>query len=156
MIKKLLPSLLIILILCSSCGFKPKYQGYRGIDFNLNLLSANGDRDLNNKIQSQIRRYRNLDENYKTIQLTLVTEFEKEATARNSKGEVTKYNLKALANFEINFEGTIQKITFLEEFKIDKISNSVEENNYIKIIKDDFADNIIEKLISYIKNENDN
>ena len=40
---------------------------------------------------------------------------------------------------------------FDERFKIDKIDDSVEQNNYILIIKKDFANQIIDKLIFDIR-----
>ena len=40
---------------------------------------------------------------------------------------------------------------FDERFKIDKIDDSVEQNNYILIIKKDFANEIIDKLIFDIR-----
>ena len=35
---------------------------------------------------------------------------------------------------------------FIEEFKIDKISDTAEENNYIQIVKKDFAQSVVRRL----------
>ena len=48
---------LIFLFLINNCGFTPKYAGYTGIDYNLILNQISGDRELNNYIKSQLRRY---------------------------------------------------------------------------------------------------
>ena len=50
-------------------------------------------------------------------------------------------------------EETTEEITFDEEFKIDKIEDNIEENNYIRIIKRDFAEIISEKLILSINKD---
>ena len=115
------------------------------------MESIDGDRDLNNSINSQINRYSTKKENYREINLKINSDFKKISIAKNSKGETTKYNLEAVIEIEIKSNDKIRKIVFVEKFKIDKINDSVEEENYIKIIKKDFAQSFIERLILDIR-----
>ena len=94
MLKKLLP-IIIILFLSTSCGFEPKYRGFEGVDFVLKLQKSSGDRELNNAIKSQLSRYDEGKDDYNIIKLDLDSKFEKISISKNSKGEITRYNLRA-------------------------------------------------------------
>jgi len=150
MLKKLLP-IIIILFLSSSCGFEPKYKGFKGIDFVLKLQKSSGDRELNNAIKSQLSRYDKGKDGYNIIKLDLDSKFEKISISKNSKGEITRYNLRAEVAFKITSDENHRDVFFIEEFKIDKISDSVEEKNYIQIIKKDFSNSIVRRLILNIR-----
>ena len=71
--------------------------------------------------------------------------------AKNSKGETTKYNLKGVIEIKLTTNDVTRELILIEEFKIDKINDSVEEENYIKIIKQDFAQSFVERLILDIR-----
>ena len=146
MLKKLLP-IIIILFLSTSCGFEPKYRGFEGVDFVLKLQKSSGDRELNNAIKSQLSRYDKDKDDYNIIKLDLDSKFEKISISKNSKGEITRYNLRAEIDLKITSDGNQRDVFFIEEFKIDKISDTVEEKNYIQIIKKDFAQSIVRRLI---------
>jgi len=146
MLKKLLP-IIIILFLSSSCGFEPKYRGFKGVDFVLKLQKSSGDRELNNAIKSQLSRYDEDKDDYDIIKLDLDSKFEKISISKNSKGEITRYNLRAEISLKITTDKEQRNVFFIEEFKIDKISDTVEENNYIQIVKKDFAQSVVRRLI---------
>jgi len=146
MLKKLLP-VIIVLFLSTSCGFEPKYKGFDGVNFILKLQNASGDRELNNAIKSQLSRYDNGKNDYNIIKLDLDSKFEKISISKNSKGEITRYNLRAEVSLKITSDEKERDVFFIEEFKIDKISDTVEEKNYIQIIKKDFAQSIVRRLI---------
>jgi hypothetical protein len=146
MLKKLLP-VIIVLFLSTSCGFEPKYKGFDGVNFILKLQNASGDRELNNAIKSQLSRYDNGKDDYNIIKLDLDSKFEKISISKNSKGEITRYSLIAEVSLKITSDEKERDVFFIEEFKIDKISDTVEEKNYIQIIKKDFAQSIVRKLI---------
>ncbi len=150
MLKKLLP-IIILLFFSTSCGFEAKYKGFEGVDFVLKLQNSKGDRELNNAIKSQLSRYDKDKDDYNLIKLDLDSKFEKISISKNSKGEITKYNLKAEVNFRISLDEKTREIFFIEEFKIDKISDTVQEKNYIQIIKKDFAQSIVQNLIIDIR-----
>ena len=49
---KITSFLIIIIFFLNNCGFTPKYAGFKGIDFSLNINNMEGDRELNNSIKS--------------------------------------------------------------------------------------------------------
>ena len=144
--------LIIILFLTNNCGFTPKYAGYKGINYDLDLNKISGDRELNNFIKSQLKRYENKKESeIEIISIDIESKFEKKAIARNTKGNVTRFDLIAQVEVTLTLEDITKKLTINDNFKIDKIEDSVEESNYILIVKQDFAKRTMEKLIFYIR-----
>ena len=145
---KIASFLILIIFFLNNCGFTPQYADFKGIDFSLNINKVEGDRELNNAITSQLNRYNNTS--LKTINLDIKTKFTSNIVSKDTTGKATKYNLKADVEFTLNTVDDTRTIKMFEEFKIDKIEDNVEENNYIRIIKRDFAEIITEKLISNI------
>ena len=142
---KITSFLIIIIFFLNNCGFTPQYAGFKGIDFSLNINKVEGDRELNNAITSQLNRYNN--KNLKIINLDIKTKFTSNILSKDTTGKATKYNLKADVEFTLNTGDDTRTIKMFEEFKIDNIEDNVEENNYIRIIKRNFAEIISEKLI---------
>lgn len=142
---KITSFIILIIFFLNNCGFTPQYAGFKGIDFSLNINKVEGDRELNNAITSQLNRYSNT--NLKTINIDIKTKFTSNTVSKDTTGKATKYNLKADVEFTLNTGDDTRTIKMFEEFKIDKIENKVEENNYIRIIKRDFAEIISERLI---------
>ena len=153
MIKKICISFVLITIpFIYGCGFTPKYANYEGINFQIEIDKFTGDRELNNFLKSKLKRYNNKkNEDLEILSLNLNSKFERNSIAKNTKGEITKYELKAIVNITLKFEDKTREMVFYEIFKIDKIDDTVEQNNYILIVKKDFADQIIDKLIFDIR-----
>ena len=153
MTKKICISFILITIpFIYSCGFTPKYANYEGINFEIEIVKSTGDRELNNFLKSKLKRFNNKKkEDLEILSLDLNSKFEKNSIAKNTKGEITKYELSAIVIITLTFENKTREMIFDERFKIDKIDDTVEQNNYILIIKKDFADQIIDKLIFDIR-----
>ena len=145
---KITSFLILIIFFLNNCGFTPEYAGFKGIDFSISLNEVEGDRELNNAIASQLNRYSNKKNNsLKIINVNIKSKFSKDILSKDSTGKATKYNLKANVEFVLKTDDGSRKINLYEEFKIDNIEDNVEEMNYIKIIKRNFAEIISKKLI---------
>ena len=152
MYKEKISSFLIILsFFMYSCGFTPQFAGFKNLEFDLVIDNASGDRDFNNVIKSQIKRYDRGRDDVEKIRISYESDYEKIILTKNTKGEATKYNLKVRVIFDIRSENFSTKILFNDEFRIDKIEDTVEENNYIKIVKNNFAERAIDKVILSIR-----
>ena len=152
MYKRKISSFLIILsFFIYSCGFTPQFVGFKNLEFDLVIDNVSGDRDFNNVIKSQIKKYDRGRDNIEKIKISYESDYEKIILTKNTKGEATKYNLKVRVIFDIRSENFSTKILFKDEFSIDKIEDTVEENNYIKIVKNNFAQRAIEKVILSIR-----
>ena len=152
MYKRKISSFLIILsFLIYSCGFTPQYAGFKNLEFDLVIDNVSGDRDFNNVIKSQIKKYDRGRDNIEKIKISYESDYEKIILTKNTKGEATKYNLKVKVIFDISSKNFSTKVLFNDEFSIDKIEDTIEENNYIKIVKSNFAERAIEKVILSIR-----
>tara|TARA_B100001057_G_C22601843_1_gene853079 strand:+ start:77 stop:544 length:468 start_codon:yes stop_codon:yes gene_type:complete len=152
MYKKQITRFLIVLsFFIYSCGFAPQYAGFKNLEFDLVVDKVSGDRDFNNEIKAQIKRYDRGRDNVEKIKISYDSDYEKIIITRNTKGEATKYNLKVNVIFDVSSENYSSKILFNDEFRIDKIEDTIEENNYIKIVKSNFAERAIEKVILSIR-----
>ena len=152
--RKIIPSFVFILsFFIYSCGFTPQYAGFKNLEFDLIIDEVSGDRDFNNQIKSQIKRYDRNRDNAEKIKISYNSSYKKIILSKNTKGEATKYNLKVNVIFNVEFENNSKEIIFNDEFKIDKIDDTIEENNYIKIVKRNFAERAIEKLILSIRED---
>ena len=149
--KRVTSFLIILSFFIYSCGFTPQYAGFKNLEFDLIVDESSGDRDLNNEIRSQIKRYDRGRKGVEKIKISYDSNYEKIILTKNTKGEPTKYNLKVDVIFEINSDNYSTKIVFKDEFNIDKIDDTIEENNYIKIVKRNFAERAIEKIILSIR-----
>ena len=144
---KIASFLILIIFFLNNCGFTPQYAGFKGLDFSFKINETNGDRDLNNAIRTQLDRYNRNDTQLRTINIKIESKFTKDTLSKDSTGKATKYNLMANVKFTLISNKGSRTVTFNEEFKIDNIEDTVEENNYIRIIKRNFAEIISEKLI---------
>ena len=145
---KIISFLIITIFFLNNCGFTPQYAGFKGVDFSLSINKVKGDRELNNAIKSQLNRYsKNNIQGKKIIDVDIKSKFSKDILSKDSTGKATKYNLKANFEFTLDKGDDLRTIKMFEEFKIDNIEDNVEENNYIKIIKKDFAEIVSKKLI---------
>ena len=150
-IKKLLGAFLILMVL-NSCGYTPRYALNKNLNFTINLIELSGDREFNNFLKSKLTRYKNdNDANKKKYDLELKTEFNKSIKSRDSAGLATDYELQITVNALIKSESVEpKKIVFEEIFIMKKFDDPFEEKNYEKIIKENFSDLILERMLFYL------
>ena len=151
--KKITSFFIILSFFIYSCGFTPQYAGLKNLEFDLIIDNLSGDRDFNNEIKSQMKKYDRSRNEVEKLKVSYNSKYEKITLSKNTKGEATKYNLKVNVIFNVNSENYFKKIVFKDEFRIDKIDDTIEENNYIKIVKRNFARRAIEKLIFSIRQD---
>ena len=145
-----------ILIFLNNCGYTPRYAKNKNVNFTINIVEFSGDRDFNNFIKSKLKRYSKDDDvNKKNYKIKITTGYDKKISSKDSAGLTKEYELTIAVNFLIIAEGTeekeiTEKVTFKENFTMQKMSDSFEEQNYEKIIKENFSDIIIDRLIFYL------
>ena len=145
-----------ILIFLNNCGYTPRYAKNKNVNFTIDIVEFSGDRDFNNFIKSKLKRYSKDDDvNKKNYKIKITTGYDKKISSKDSAGLTKEYELTIAVNFLIIAEGTEEKeineeVTFKENFTMQKMSDSFEEQNYEKIIKENFSDIIIDRLIFYL------
>jgi len=147
-----------ILIFLNNCGYTPRYAKNKNINFTIDIVEFSGDRDFNNSIKSKLKRYsknKDNDLNKKNYKIKITTEYRKNIISRDSAGLTKEYELTIAVNFLIITKGTeekeiTEKVSFTENSTMNKMSDSFEQQNYEKIIKENFSDIILDRLIFHI------
>ena len=141
--------LILLLFLLNSCGYTSIYKNLENQDFQVIITEIEGDKDINNYIENQINLYSNKNSINK-INVTIITEYNKEELAKSTSGSVTDYKLSAKSIFTIYFNEKSKKVIFNESINIKNQTNTFEQDSYEKNIKINFASSLKEKMISEI------
>ena len=144
MLKKNIIIISLILFL-NSCGFTPIYLKKNDIKFSIEQVDYSGDRDLNNFLKINLNQYKNEKIDNK-ISIDAKSTYKKIILSKDGTGEVTNYQLEAEVIFLIKSNN--KEIKIFEKKIIDAMSDKFEEARYERIIKQNFASSITNKLIS--------
>ena len=147
MIKKILLSIPLFLFL-SNCGFTPLYSTNKMNDINVEILTHEGDRDINLKLISKLKT--NSSNEGKLYKVKISTNYEKITLTNNLAGEPEEYQLESSVLFTIIENNSEKKISVNEKFVMKNLSDDFEERNYEKKIKENFAFSIYQKFILQI------
>ena len=148
-------TLIILLLFLSGCGYSSIYKNQQSLDFQLNIIGTEGDYEMNNLINNEIRLYSNKDAQ-KIYNIKIDTDYEKNVLTKDSSGVITDYNLSVVSMISIKLKNKNKTLKFEENINIKNQTDAFEQNTYEKNIKRNFASSIREKLISAIMNLNDN
>lgn len=149
MLKKKSFLFLILSIFLSNCGFTPMYKNMNDIKFNISITEFNGNRDINNLINSNLKKYSNID-GAKIFEIKISTIYSKDSIAKDSKGNSTDYRIKVITSFEIKKDKLLKEITIIESFDYKSISNSFDQLKYEETVKQNIVNITIKKLISQL------
>ena len=142
--KNLISLLLFLLLL--QCGYQPIYNKENLSNVNITVGETKGDSSLNNLINSRLKRYSS-SETDKIYTIDVNTSFSKSILSKDAAGKATKLKLSAKMNFKVIFDEKSQNYLFEESINIDNLSDKYEQNNYENIIKNNFVDTVIDKLL---------
>ena len=150
-IKKLLPIFLVIIFL-NNCGYTPRYAIDKDLNFSIDVIEINGDREFNNFLKSKLVRYKNKkDINKKNYELNLRSSFTKKVKSKDAAGLAETYDLVISVETVIRSNSVeTKKIVFEERFSMKKLEDAFEEKNYEKTVKENFSDVILERIIFYL------
>ena len=142
--KNLISLLLFLLLL--QCGYQPIYNKENLSNVKITVGETQGDSSLNNLINSRLKRYSS-SETDKIYTIDVNTSFSKSILSKDAAGKATKLKLSAKMNFKVIFDEKSQNYLFEESINIDNLSDKYEQNNYENIIKNNFVDTVINKLL---------
>ena len=142
MIKKNILYISLIFFL-TNCGFTPIYLKNTNVNFSIEQVTYEGDRDLNNFLKTNLNQYKNSNvDNKITIEVDSV--YRKNILSKDGKGEVASYQLEAEVLFLI--KPSNKKIKITEKKIMDSMNDKFEEARYERTIKENFASSISNKL----------
>ena len=148
MIKNIFISLFLFFIL-NGCGFTPIALEREDLNINIEILEYEGDYKINSALRSKLSVHRNNQEGG-LFKIIIKTEYEKKDLSKDSVGNIEDYELIASTTIEVIKDEETHKVTFNEKFTMENFDDDFEEDNYEKKIKENFAESIYDKLISFI------
>ena len=138
--------LFILILFISHCGYTPIYNIDNKAKIKINILSAEGDKKINNLLVSDIKKISRNDFE-KEFDVKINTSFIKLIIAKDTKGVASDYQLKVISTFEIIKNNKNEIISFQEQINIKNNTNLFEQKKYENSIKITFAKSIIDKLL---------
>ena len=137
---------LVIFIFISGCGFSPIYKGMINVDFGISLKDINGDRDLNNFLNSNLNKYLKVNSD-KIFDLSINSRYNKTVISKDVTGNATDYELSVTVYFDITSKNLNKKIVLSEKVTTKKMDNNFDQETYERNTKKNFANSITNKLI---------
>ena len=98
----------------TGCDYTPIYSIKDG-QLNIEVLSYEGDREINSKILSKFRMHKNI--NSELVQIKFNTTEQKNVVAKNLAGKAEEYQLEAKTNYTIIINELEKNYSINESFK---------------------------------------
>ena len=148
MIKKIFLSLTLYLFI-TNCGFTPLYS-VKGLgDINIEVLSYEGDREINLDLVSKLKA--NINPQGKLYKVKIYTDYEKTTLSNNLAGETEDYQLQSTVKFIIIEDNIEKEFNLNEKFVMKNLNDNFEERNYETNIKNNMSNLIYNKFLLQIK-----
>jgi len=142
MIKKKILYISLIFFL-TNCGFSPVYLKNTNLNFSIEQVNFTGDRDLNNFLKTNLNQYKNKNVKNK-LYIDASSIYKKIILSKDGTGQVTNYQLEAEVIFLV--KPLNKKIKITEKKVMDSMNDKFDEDRYERIIKQNFASSISNKL----------
>ena len=138
----------IIFLLLANCGYVPMYANQQDLDFNIKVISLEGEKDINVILAQKLNRYQVENKN-KSYDVRIISDYEKNSLTKDESGNTTNFRLTLEIDFTININGT-KNLNFKETFDMKKDVTLFDENNYENALKREMIDLILQKFITQI------
>jgi len=141
--------LIIFFFFLQSCGFTPIYSNKDNQNILISIENIRGDNQILYSLKSFLDRHitNNTGEAYI---LNLDIDYKKNSIGRNLTGQDIGYNLIAITKVSLKYQNINKNFEITEKFTIDSFSNTNTEEEYIRSIKNNFAESIYQKIIQNI------
>ncbi len=138
--------LLITIFILSGCGYSSVYKEINKEEIKISIKSLNGDQILNNLLRTKLKNFTSSNSNKNYI-LNINSVFIRSVTSKDKTGRATNVQLIARIEFDISLNEIQKNLIYEEKINIENSSNSYEQKNYEKSIKNSFVNSIVNKLI---------
>jgi hypothetical protein len=134
-----------LIFFLTNCGFAPIYLNNAKVNYSIEQINYEGDRELNNFLKTNLNQYKN-EKNKNKIYIEANSIFEKIVLSKNGAGDITSYQLKAEVIFLV--KPLNKKIKITEKKIMNIMDDKFEEARYERSTKQSFASSISNKLSS--------
>ena len=142
--------LILILLINTSCGYKPIYSKSNQLTLEFNKIFSTGDKKLNRKIIYAVGLKENSSKS-NLNDLILETNFKIEETSKNSKGQVETY--RSIINIQLTIQKNgeiIKSKKFLNDFSYNNKNNKFELTQDQNEIKNNLINKSSEEILLFL------
>ena len=144
---------IIFIFLLASCGYSPMLSTMDSKILNIEVVSHEGDKEINQVLRSKFKIHRN--ENEELIKISINSSYKKKDLSKNLTGKVEDYKIKATTSFIVSRNKNEKNFSFSEEYTIKNFDDNFEERNYEKKIRRNVANINYQKLMLQLYKLND-
>ena len=144
---------IIFIFLLASCGYSPMLSTMDNKILNIEVVSHEGDKEINQVLRSKFKIHRN--ENEELIKISINSSYNKKDLSKNLTGKVEDYKIKATTSFIVSQNKNEKNFSFSEEYTIKNFDDDFEERNYEKKIRRNVANINYQKLMLQLYKLND-
>ena len=137
--------ILTIVVLLTSCEYKPIYNNSELKNIRFEFIELKGDQQINKLIVNNLKGNQKKN-NVDTYKIKINSIFNKIVIAKDKFGSATDYKLSVTSNFKIEIKEQELSIVINEEFIYKNLQENYDQSNYENTIKKNLAEQISEKL----------
>ena len=136
-----------LLLLVSSCGYSPLINSEK-INFNINSLNFEGDREINKILSKNLDVYKNSNGSERSYNIFIISNYDKTVVNKDSSGDPKNYNIKVRADVKYILLGGDESSKIFEEnislaSQNKKINEKKLETKYKKNLSNQISQDII-------------
>tara|TARA_B100000900_G_scaffold383226_1_gene370984 strand:+ start:3648 stop:4106 length:459 start_codon:yes stop_codon:yes gene_type:complete len=150
MYKNLLIIFLSVLLL-NNCGYSPIYSKDNNQKLNIELVNFKGDREINNSIKLNLKRYQKQINETKFL-IKTNSEYTKTSETKNLAGDTVSYNLSASVTFNVTHGDDEKVFKFNEKSSLKNLASQIDEDIYEANIKKNIGELFSNKLVMQLIN----
>ena len=144
---------IIFIFLLASCGYSPMLSTMDNKILNIEVVSHEGDKEINQVLRSKFRIHRN--ENEELIKISINSSYNKKDLSKNLTGKAEDYKIETTTSFIVSRNKNEKNFSFSEEYTIKNFDDDFEERNYEKKIRRNVANINYQKLMLQLYKLND-
>lgn len=144
---------IIFIFLLASCGYSPMLSTMDNKILNIEVVSHEGDKEINQVLRSKFKIHRN--ENEELIKISINSSYKKKDLSKNLTGKVEDYKIETTTSFIVSRNKNEKNFSFSEEYTIKNFDDNFEERNYEKKIRRNVANINYQKLMLQLYKLND-
>ena len=144
---------IIFIFLLASCGYSPMLSTMDNKILNIEVVSHEGDKEINQVLRSKLKFHRN--ENEELIKISINSSYNKKDLSKNLTGKVVDYKIETTTSFIVSRNKNEKNFSFSEEYTIKNFDDDFEERNYEKKIRRNVANINYQKLMLQLYKFND-
>ena len=144
---------IIFIFLLASCGYSPMLSTMDNKILNIEVVSHEGDKEINQVLRSKLKFHRN--ENEELIKISINSSYKKKDLSKNLTGKVVDYKIETTTSFIVSRNKNEKNFSFSEEYTIKNFDDNFEERNYEKKIRRNVANINYQKLMLQLYKLND-